>query len=173
MKNKERNQVGESSCNDLLRVELAAVEIYELADKLLGEESDAPDYASLREGHRSQVEQLMAYLKSIDGAARPQELSWDRPRTAILAAATIYGSESPLDLLRQQEEEIVETYQQAVEHGPKAGTAGGAFLAGQLARSRALCDRVKAFAEQESRESVEQDVEHLDTQRERKRDAVA
>lgn len=114
MKSNEQVIRDVSICNELLRRELAAVEIYSLATKLLDRDLDDPDYEGLLEKHRVRAERLIANVRELGGEPRSSEICWDRPHTAILCAATLYGCESPLLQLKEFEDEIVEAYENAI-----------------------------------------------------------
>ncbi|MDQ8186205.1 hypothetical protein [Pelagicoccus sp. SDUM812002] len=114
MKNQEQSKVGIALYSELLRRELAAVEVYRLADALLDSDLGGPNYDDLRQRHQEQVDSLIALIRSLGGEPCSSEVSWDRPHTAVLCAATLYGFEVPELELRELEGEIVRAYRIAV-----------------------------------------------------------
>lgn len=115
MNEQERAKAGIAVCNDLLRRELAAVEVYRLAAALLESGLGTPDYEALRSGHQGQVDWLEGRIREWGAEPQPLENSWDRPRTAVLCAATLYGYEEPQGRLREMEEEVVATYRNVAD----------------------------------------------------------
>lgn len=98
-------------CRKILRHERAAVEVYELAARLLDSNLGGPDYFQLMETHRAQVEEVESYLAGRNERIDTAVTGWDRPHSAVLSAATIYGADSPIPQLREQEREIRSLYE--------------------------------------------------------------
>ncbi|MDQ8187591.1 hypothetical protein [Pelagicoccus sp. SDUM812002] len=113
MNENERKLAGVSVCNDLLRRELAAVEVYGLAAKLLDDDLGENCYGFLQNAHRENANIPVEQVEKRSGVPGLATVGWDRPRNAILCAATIYGSESPPSHLSNLEREIVEAYRAA------------------------------------------------------------
>ena len=115
MENKAGNDNYTVACRNILRYERAAVEIYELAAHLLDSDLGEPDYQKLLEAHRSQLDVIGSFLTERDQQIEAAEWGWDRPRSAVLSAATIYGAESPVRQLLDQEQEILAYYETVLE----------------------------------------------------------
>lgn len=110
MNTQEQANIEISMCNELLRRELAAVEVYRLAVALLDNDLGTPDYRDLRERHQEQADCLIDHIVNRGGEPCSLKACWDRPNTAVLCAATLYGFESPHPQLRELEDEIVRAY---------------------------------------------------------------
>lgn len=102
-------------CRNMLRHERAAVEIYELAARLLDSNLGGPDYFQLMESHRSQVDEIESFLADRHERIDATVVGWDRPHRAVLSAATIYGADSPISQLLEQEREICSLYESLLE----------------------------------------------------------
>lgn len=112
--------------NELLCHERAAIEVYSLAVTLLGRDLGSPDYDALLQLHQDRADRLIELIQRNGAEPRLEEVGWNRPRSAVLCAATLYDSEPPQGQLREFESEIDEACRKAAE------LLGGSSQLGQL-----------------------------------------
>lgn len=132
MKPGTENRVDISVCSNLLKRELAAVEVYRLAHALLACEKKSETYMHLEHAHQERVLRLREFVISRGGLPCRLESHFDRPRLAVLCAATLYGFEEPIADMVKMEESILEAYRRAsqmdaLSEGLKEALAGTMF----------------------------------------------